>query len=68
MFGPMLLAVWPTHLSLPLPPFTAEDGQQLFLHPVNVRCLMREYGSLEASPQSITATVVEIDGHTVTEV
>uniref|UniRef100_A0A3B3QUY3 E3 ubiquitin-protein ligase RNF10 n=1 Tax=Paramormyrops kingsleyae TaxID=1676925 RepID=A0A3B3QUY3_9TELE len=47
--------------------YQAEDGQQLFLHPVNVRCLMREYGSLEASPQSITATVVEIDGHTVTE-
>lgn len=46
----------------------AEDGQQMFLHPVNVRCLLREYGSLENSPQSITATVVEIDGQTVTEV
>lgn len=46
----------------------AEDGQQMFLHPVNVRCLLREYGSLENSPQSITATVVEIDGHTVSEV
>uniref|UniRef100_A0A671PXR3 E3 ubiquitin-protein ligase RNF10 n=1 Tax=Sinocyclocheilus anshuiensis TaxID=1608454 RepID=A0A671PXR3_9TELE len=44
-----------------------EDGQQMFLHPVNVRCLLREYGSLENSPQSITATVVEIDGQTVTE-
>lgn len=40
----------------------------MFLHPVNVRCLLREYGSLEASPDSITATVVEIVGHTVTEV
>ncbi len=40
----------------------------MFLHPVNVRCLLREYGSLEASPNSITATVVEIVGHTVTEV
>uniref|UniRef100_A0A8D0CN00 E3 ubiquitin-protein ligase RNF10 n=1 Tax=Scleropages formosus TaxID=113540 RepID=A0A8D0CN00_SCLFO len=47
--------------------YQAEDGQQMFLHPVNVRCLMREYGSLEASPASFTATVVEIDGHTVTE-
>uniref|UniRef100_A0A3Q3WMM7 E3 ubiquitin-protein ligase RNF10 n=1 Tax=Mola mola TaxID=94237 RepID=A0A3Q3WMM7_MOLML len=45
-----------------------QDGcQQMFLHPVNVRCLLREYGSLEASPDSITATVVEIVGHTVTE-
>ncbi len=49
-----------------LPP--ADDCQQMFLHPVNVRCLLREYGSLEASPDSITATVVEIVGHTVTEV
>lgn len=47
--------------------YQAEDGQQMFLHPVNVRCLLRDYGSLENSPQSITATVVEIDGQTVTE-
>lgn len=46
----------------------AEDGQQMFLHPVNVRCLLREYGSLENSPHSISATVVEIEGHTVNEV
>lgn len=46
----------------------AEDGQQMFLHPVNVRCLLRQYGSLENSPQSISATVVEIEGHTVNEV
>uniref|UniRef100_A0A8C2EMY2 E3 ubiquitin-protein ligase RNF10 n=1 Tax=Cyprinus carpio TaxID=7962 RepID=A0A8C2EMY2_CYPCA len=47
--------------------YQAEDGQQMFLQPVNVRCLLREYGSLENSPQSITANVVEIDGQTVTE-
>ncbi|XP_053360165.1 RING finger protein 10 [Clarias gariepinus] len=47
--------------------YQAEDGQQMFLHPVNVRCLQREYGSLENSPQSISATVVEIEGHTVNE-
>ena len=47
---------------------SAEDCQQMFLHPVNVRCLLREYGSLEASPHSITATVVEIEGQTVTDV
>lgn len=51
-----------------LHPLLADDCQQMFLHPVNVRCLLREYGSLEASPDSITATVVEIVGHTVTEV
>ncbi|XP_059379946.1 E3 ubiquitin-protein ligase RNF10-like isoform X2 [Carassius carassius] len=47
--------------------YQAEDGQQMFLHPVNVRCLLREYGSLENSPHTITANVVEIDGQTVTE-
>ncbi|KAM4576937.1 E3 ubiquitin-protein ligase RNF10 [Odontesthes bonariensis] len=47
--------------------YQADDCQQMFLHPVNVRCLLREYGSLEACPDSITATVVEIVGQTVTE-
>lgn len=47
--------------------YQADDCQQMFLHPVNVRCLLREYGSLDSSPESITATVVEIVGHTVTE-
>ncbi|XP_036000477.1 RING finger protein 10 [Fundulus heteroclitus] len=47
--------------------YQADDCQQMFLHPVNVRCLLREYGSLEVCPDSITATVVEIVGHTVTE-
>ncbi|MGH0168966.1 UNVERIFIED_CONTAM: hypothetical protein FKN15_055796 [Acipenser sinensis] len=47
--------------------YQAEDGQQMFLHPINVRCLMREYGSLERSPEKISATVVEIEGHSVNE-
>ncbi|XP_072290135.1 E3 ubiquitin-protein ligase RNF10 [Eucyclogobius newberryi] len=47
--------------------YQADDCQQMFLHPVNVRCLLREYGSLEASPDTITAKVVEIVGHSVTE-
>ncbi|XP_054466997.1 RING finger protein 10 [Anoplopoma fimbria] len=47
--------------------YQADDCQQMFLHPVNVRCLLREYGSLEASPDSITATVVEIVGQSINE-
>lgn len=46
----------------------AEDGQHMFLHPVNVRCLVREYGSLEQSPEKISATVVEIAGYSMSEV
>uniref|UniRef100_A0A8C5M4Z7 E3 ubiquitin-protein ligase RNF10 n=1 Tax=Leptobrachium leishanense TaxID=445787 RepID=A0A8C5M4Z7_9ANUR len=45
----------------------AEDGQHLFLHPVNVRSLVHEYGSLDHCPEKITAAVVEIDGFTMTE-
>lgn len=63
-----LLGLGPTLLHPALCLAAAEDCQQMFLHPVNVRCLLREYGSLEASPDSITATVVEIVGHSVTEV
>ncbi|XP_069475871.1 E3 ubiquitin-protein ligase RNF10 isoform X2 [Ambystoma mexicanum] len=47
--------------------YQAEDGQHMYLHPVNVRCLVREYGSLEKCPEKITAMVVEIDGFSMTE-
>ncbi|XP_068616757.1 E3 ubiquitin-protein ligase RNF10 isoform X2 [Brachionichthys hirsutus] len=47
--------------------YQADDCQHMFLHPLNVRCLLREYGSLEAGPDAVTATVVEIVGQTVTE-
>lgn len=47
--------------------YQAEDGQYMYLHPVNVRCLVQEYGSLENCPEKITATVLEIDGHSMTE-
>ncbi|NXG34949.1 RNF10 protein, partial [Dromaius novaehollandiae] len=47
--------------------YQAEDGQCMYLHPVNVRCLVREYGSLEKSPEKITAAVVEIAGYSMTE-
>ncbi|XP_059884175.1 E3 ubiquitin-protein ligase RNF10 isoform X2 [Delphinus delphis] len=47
--------------------YQAEDGQHMFLHPVNVRCLVREYGSLEQSPEKISATVVEIAGYSMSE-
>uniref|UniRef100_A0A8C2W519 E3 ubiquitin-protein ligase RNF10 n=1 Tax=Chinchilla lanigera TaxID=34839 RepID=A0A8C2W519_CHILA len=47
--------------------YQAEDGQHMFLHPINVRCLVREYGSLERSPEKISATVVEIAGYSMSE-
>ena len=47
---------------------TAVDGQHIYLHSLNARCLVREYGSLENSPAEITAKIVELDGITMNEV
>ncbi|XP_050779550.1 RING finger protein 10 isoform X2 [Gopherus flavomarginatus] len=47
--------------------YQAEDGQCMYLHPVNVRCLVHEYGSLENSPEKLIAAVVEITGYSMTE-
>lgn len=47
--------------------YQAADGQHLYLHSLNARCLVREYGSLENSPQQITATIVEKESVFVTE-
>ena len=46
----------------------AADGQHVFLHSVNARCLAREYGSLENSPHTITATIVAMESFSMTEV
>lgn len=46
----------------------AEDGQHIYLHNVNVRMLLKEFGSLEAAPQTITAKIVEVERVTMTEV
>ncbi|GIY84201.1 RING finger protein 10 [Caerostris darwini] len=47
--------------------YQAEDGQHIYLHKVNVRMLLKEYGSLEFAPPIITAKVVEIESITMTE-
>jgi hypothetical protein len=64
--GPLLRTSQDYYMIEPLS--LAEDGQHMFLHPVNVRCLVREYGSLEQSPEKISATVVEIAGYSMSEV
>ncbi|CAL1276695.1 unnamed protein product [Larinioides sclopetarius] len=65
--------------SLPNPPvdssnksvcffYQAEDGQHIYLHNVNVRMLLKEYGSLEFAPPVLTAKLVEVESVTMTEV
>ncbi|XP_076435269.1 E3 ubiquitin-protein ligase RNF10-like [Babylonia areolata] len=39
--------------------YQASDGQQIYLHSVNARCICHEYGSLEQGPQTITAKIVD---------
>ncbi|XP_064612555.1 E3 ubiquitin-protein ligase RNF10-like [Liolophura sinensis] len=47
--------------------YQAKDGQHIYIHAVNARCLVREYGSLENCPETLTATVVEIESVFMTE-
>ena len=48
--------------------FLAEDGQHIYMHNLNVRMLVKEYGSLENAPPIIKAKIVEIDSVSMTEV
>lgn len=47
---------------------TAADGQQIYLHALNARCLVKEYGGLEYSPDTVTADIVEIENIFMSEV
>lgn len=46
----------------------AEDGQHIYLHNINVRMLVKEYGSLDNAPPIIKAKIVEIESVSMTEV
>lgn len=47
--------------------YQAEDGQHIYLHSLNARCLVREYGSLEHCPQTISGKIVEKESVFVTD-
>eukprot|EP00127_Corallochytrium_limacisporum_P003716 Clim_evm48s152 gene=Clim_evmTU48s152 len=46
--------------------FQAVDGQYAYLHPINIKCLVHEYGSLSQCPQVITGKVLEVELMTMT--
>lgn len=39
--------------------YQAIDGQHIYLHSLNARCIISQYGSLEHGPTTITATIVD---------
>lgn len=47
--------------------YQSDDGQPIFIHPLNVRCLVQQYGSLDKCPLTITAKIVEMDYMSMTE-
>jgi len=47
---------------------TAADGQHIYMHAVNIRCLVKQYGSLRDCPDVITARVLEMESVSMDEV
>lgn len=45
--------------------FQAADGQAVFLHALNARMLVRDYGALELAPPTFSARIVEIEGASI---
>jgi hypothetical protein len=47
--------------------YQAADGQWLFLHPLNLRCLLHAFGSYGACPPTVTGRVLELEDMTQDE-
>lgn len=41
--------------------YQATDGQWLFLHPANIKCLMQTYGAYTNCPELLQGTVVDVE-------
>ena len=48
--------------------FTAADGQHIYMHALNVRCMVKQYGGLRNCPDTVTATLVEMEPVSMDEV
>ena len=59
------MLLFPVDVTIHLLFSTAADGQHIYLQSTNARCLVKEYGSWEACPDTITAKIVEIEGITM---
>jgi hypothetical protein len=48
--------------------YQSEDGQHIYLNPLDIRVLKQEFGSYDDFPDEITVRVVGVDESTMTEV
>ncbi|XP_064619282.1 E3 ubiquitin-protein ligase RNF10-like [Lineus longissimus] len=47
--------------------YQAADGQHVYMHSINARCLLKQYGSLEHCPDTITARIEALEGISMTQ-
>ncbi|XP_013402589.1 RING finger protein 10 [Lingula anatina] len=47
--------------------YQASDGQNIYMNSLNIQMLVQEYGSLENCPETITASIVDMEGIFMTE-
>uniref|UniRef100_A0A4D5R9P8 E3 ubiquitin-protein ligase RNF10 n=1 Tax=Scolopendra viridis TaxID=118503 RepID=A0A4D5R9P8_SCOVI len=47
--------------------YQAADGQHAYMHALNIRMLVKEYGSLDKCPDTVTGKIVEKEGISMTE-
>lgn len=47
--------------------YQAEDTQNIFLHSLNARCLIEEYGSLDFGPSTIKGQIIDFECFTMTK-
>jgi len=48
--------------------YQAEDNQNIFIHPLNARCLIEEYGALQTCPEIITGTILDYESFTMNKI
>ncbi|KNC84529.1 hypothetical protein SARC_03255 [Sphaeroforma arctica JP610] len=46
--------------------YQATDGRRIYMHSINVRCLVKQFGSLSASPPGLTGKILDLAQGTVT--
>uniref|UniRef100_S4RH60 E3 ubiquitin-protein ligase RNF10 n=1 Tax=Petromyzon marinus TaxID=7757 RepID=S4RH60_PETMA len=47
--------------------YQAEDGQHMYMLPMNRRCLLQEHGGPEGCPDRVTARIMDIESFSMTE-